>query len=124
MMSTDATYRRIQVQNSRNSVTVVTFVDRKILDVAKIQKLHEKLLALVEQDGNIRLVFDFREVEFLSDALINRLIYLDKLIRGKGGGLKLCNMLPQVREIFIITRLHKSFDIKDTVDDALAAFER
>lgn len=121
-MSTDATYRRIHIQKARNDVTVVTFVDRKILDAANIHELGEELFALVD-NGHVRLVLDFRDVEFMSGASLNKLIILDKSIKGKGGKLKLCSIRLEIMETFVITRLSQLFDIKDKLDDALAEFE-
>ena len=114
--------RRIQT-SSVNGITVVTFVDRKILDAANIQELGDELFALVEQDGHTSLVLDFRTVEFLSSAALNKLIILDKKIKAKRGKLRLCTLKPEIQEVFVITRLNQLFDIKDTVDDALAAFQ-
>lgn len=114
--------RRIQTQLV-NSITVVTFVDRKILDAANIQELGDELFALVEQDGLTALVLDFQTVEFLSSAALNKLIILDKKAKGKSGKLRLCNLKPEIQEVFVITRLNQLFDIRDSVDDALGAFK-
>ena len=113
--------RRIQTQLV-NGITVVTFVDRKILDAANIQELGDELFALVEQDGLTSLVLDFQTVEFLSSAALNKLIILDKKVKGKSGKARLCNLKPEIQEVFVITRLNQLFDIKDSVDDALAGF--
>jgi anti-sigma B factor antagonist len=115
-------HRRIQTSKV-NTVTVVTFVDRKILDAANIQELGDELFGLVEQpDPQKALLLDFGTVEFLSSAALNKLIILDKKVKAKSGRLKLCNLKPEIQEVFVITRLNQLFDIKDTVDDALSAF--
>ena len=49
-------------------VTVVQFVDRKILDEANIQELGQELFSLVEKDKRKKLVLNFSAVEFLSSA--------------------------------------------------------
>lgn len=114
--------RRIQTTKNTAGITVVNFVDRKILDAANIQELGEELFGLVEQQGEKQVVLDFRSVEFLSSAALNKLIILDKKLKGKGGKLKLCSLRPEIQEVFVITRLNQLFDIKDSVDAALAAF--
>jgi anti-sigma B factor antagonist len=50
------------------------------------------------------------------------LIILDKKVNAKTGQLKLCNLMPEIREVFVITRLNQLFDIEDSKDHALAAF--
>ena len=114
--------RRIQT-SVVGTVTVVSFLDRKILDAANIQELGDELFALVERDGCTALVLDFRTVEFLSSAALNKLIILDRKVKGKGGKLKLSSLKPEIQEVFVITRLNQLFEIKDNVEDALAAFK-
>ena len=103
-------------------VTVVRFVDQKILDEAKIQQLGKELFDLVEVDGRSKILLNFTSVEFLSSAALGKLITLDKKIKGQGGALKLSNIRPEIYEVFAITKLNKLFDIKDDEVDALAAF--
>jgi anti-sigma B factor antagonist len=116
-----AVRRRIQATEI-GGVTVVSFIDRKILDAANIQELGDELYKLVEDDGCRSVLLDFGNVEFLSSAALNKLIILDKKIKDHGGQLKLCNLLPEIREVFVITRLNQLFDIRDTQDAALNAF--
>ena len=73
-------HRRIQT-STVNGVTVVTFVDRKILDAANIQELGDELFALVDQARLYSMLLDFSTVEFLSSAALNKLIILDKKIK-------------------------------------------
>ena len=103
-------------------VTVVRFVDQKILDEAKIQQLGQELFELVETDGRGKILLNFTSVEFLSSAALGKLITLDKKVKGQGGTLKLSNIRPEIYEVFAITKLNKLFDIKDDEVDALAAF--
>lgn len=116
-------YRRIET-NQERGVTVVTFIERKILEAAHILELGEELLQLVEKDGNKDLLLDFSSVEFLSSAALNKLIILDKKVKSKSGQLKLCNMMPEIREVFVITRLNQLFDIVDTREKAMDGFQR
>ncbi len=116
-------YRRIETSEVRG-ITVVNFIERKILEAQHIQELGEELLYLVDHDGNKDLLLDFNSVEFLSSAALNKLIILDKKVKAKAGQLKLCNLMPEIREVFVITRLNQLFDIVDTRDKALEAFKR
>ena len=114
-------HRRIQTSEVRG-VTVVSFVDHKILDAANIQELGDELFDLVERDGIKSMVLNFGNVEFLSSAALNKLIILDKKVKSNAGQLRLCSLKPEIQEVFVITRLNQLFEIKDTVDDALSAF--
>ena len=116
-------YRRIETSEVRG-VTIVNFIDRKILEAAHIQERGEELQHLVDHDGNKDLLLDFDSVEFLSSAALNKLIILDKKVKAKAGQLKLCNLMPEIREVFVITRLNQLFDIVDTRDKAFEGFKR
>jgi anti-sigma B factor antagonist len=116
-----AVHRRMQVSEV-GDVSVVRFMDRKILDEANIQELGQELFQLVEDDNRKNLLLNFSTVEFLSSAALGKLITLDKKVKAHGGRLKLSNIRPEIYEVFAITKLNKLFDIKDDETDALAAF--
>ena len=116
-----AQYRRLTVSDV-GDVTVVRFVDRKILDELNIQELGQELFQLVEEDNKTRLLLNFQQVEFLSSAALGKLITLDKKVKAHGGRMKLSNIRPEIYEVFAITKLNKLFDIKEDEADALAAF--
>lgn len=105
-------------------VTVVRFTDRRILDANNIEELGEQLFAIVNRPGGRKLLLNFREVEFLSSAALNKLIILDKKTRNLGGKLKLSNLRPEIHEVFVITRLNQLFDIHEEETDALASFTK
>lgn len=113
--------RRLELSDV-GDVTVVRFVDRKILDETNIQELGVELFRLVEDDHRQKLLLNFSSVEFLSSAALGKLITLDKKVKAHGGKLKLSNIRPEIYEVFAITKLNKLFDIKDDEADALAAF--
>jgi len=103
-------------------VTVIRFTDKKILDEANIQELGQELFGLVEEENRKSLCLNFTNVDLLSSAALGKLITLDKKVKAHGGKLKLCNIRPQIYQVFVITRLHKLFDIKNDEAEALAAF--
>lgn len=112
-------HRRVELSEVED-VTVVRFLDRKLLDAANIQELGDELFGLVERDKRKRLLLNFSNVEFLSSAALNKLIILDKKVKTNNGKLKLCNLRPEILEVFAITRLNQLFDIADDEADALA----
>lgn len=116
-----AAHRRLEVSEV-GDVTVVRFVDRKILDEASIQELGQELFQLVEQEKRKKLLLNFSKVDFLSSAALGKLITLDKKVKAQSGKLKFSNIRPEIYEVFAITKLNKLFDIKDDEAGALAAF--
>jgi len=113
--------RRIEIAENGN-VTVVNFVDRRILEESNIQELGQELFALIEKENRKKLLLNFSAVEFLSSAALGKLIHLDKKVKANSGILKLSNIRPEIYEVFAITKLNRIFDIQDDEADALQAF--
>jgi anti-sigma B factor antagonist len=116
-----ATHRRIDVSKV-GDVTVVKFLDKKILDETGIQELGAELFALVEHDNRKSIVLNFSNVEFLSSAALGKLITLDRKAKTAKGRLKMSNIRPEILEVFQITKLNKVFDIRGEEAEAISAF--
>lgn len=114
-------HRRLEVAEV-GDVTVVRFVDRKILDDANIQEMGTELFQLIDEAKREKLLLNFSNVDFLSSGALGKLITLDKKVKAHAGKLKLCNIRPEIYEVFQITRLNKLFEIHDEEAGALAKF--
>src|SRR6478752_5172476 len=94
--------RRLEVEEI-GDVTVINFVDKKILDEQNIQIIGEQLFSLVDQEGRRKLLLNFGNVEYLSSAALGKLITLNKKLQTAQGKLILCNIDAQIYEVFEIT---------------------
>ena len=113
--------RRLEVEDI-GDITVVNFTDRKILDEQNIQMIGEQLFSLVDEQGRKKVLLNFGNVEYLSSAALGKLITLNKKLQAAGGRLILCNIDPQIYEVFEITKLDKIFKIHKEEQAALQAF--
>lgn len=120
-MTSQPRRRRLEVEDI-GDVTVVNFTDRKILDEQSIQVIGEQLFSLVDEAGRRKILLNFANVEFLSSAALGKLITLNKKLQAAGGRLILCNIDPQIYEVFEITKLNKLFNIQKEEQSALQAF--
>ncbi len=120
-MSTQPRRRRLEVEPI-GDVTVVNFVDRKILDEQNIQIIGEQLFSLVDEEDCKKLLLNFSNVEYLSSAALGKLITLNKKLQNARGKLILCNIDTQILEVFEITKLDKFFKIMKDEQTALQAF--
>ena len=105
--------------STEGDVTVVELADRKILDEVSILHIGEQLNTLVADKLKPKLVVDFTNVAHLSSSALGMLITLHKNIRERDGKLSLCNIQPQIYEIFAITRLNDIFKISESRAEAL-----
>ena len=120
-MSSQPRRRRLEVEHI-GDVTVVNFVDKKILDEQNIQIIGEQLFDLVDNQGKKKLLLNFGNVEFLSSAALGKLITLNKKVQTSGGKLVMCKIAREIHEVFEITKLDKFFNIQKEEQAALQAF--
>ncbi len=106
--------------HDRDGVTIVEFAERKILEELTIREIESELIAVVEDHSAIKLVLNFTNVGHFSSAALGTLNKLYELVREKGGRMILTGISPRIMDVFEITNLHKRFEIRNTVADALA----
>jgi anti-anti-sigma factor len=80
------------------------------------ETLRDELLGLYLQSAAVHAVLDLRTVTYLSSAGFGPLLSLNRQVRERGGRLVLCNLRPEVEEIFTVTHL------VDPTGNARAAF--
>jgi anti-sigma B factor antagonist len=117
--------KRIAVSKAKGSageVALIRFLDSKIIDPVVVQELADELFAVVDKEQHKNVLLNFGGVEFFSSAVLNKLIQLDKKVKAADGKLQLCNLKPEIFEIFAVTRLTQLFSINRTEQEALAAF--
>ena len=102
-------------------VAVVNFLDKRILDEPTIQVIADQLFSLVDDAKKHKMVLNFNNVEYMSSAALGKLINLHKKLTGVKGRMALCNVIPQIYEVFTITRLDKIFKIYPDEDTAIKA---
>ena len=86
-------------------VVVLSIHQPQINDDVAAEDLRDELLARYLRVGAINVVLDFQAVTYVSSAGFRPLLSLNRQVRERGGRLVLCNMRPEVEEIFTVTRL-------------------
>ncbi len=104
------TSKRLDVREV-GEVTIVQFRDRQIVDRYEIMELGEELYKLAEKDHG-KTLLDFSSVQFLSSEVLGKLISMQRKVKARNGTMKLCNLSPEILEIFKLCNLDLIFDIK------------
>jgi anti-sigma B factor antagonist len=110
------------VTSERGGVTVLRFTDTKITDPGRIEELGRELSRLNETEHPYKLLLSFDKVDYLSSEALRVFLLLHKKVKARGGMLKLCDVGPEIFQVFEITGLNKLFDIRPTEVDALSEF--
>jgi anti-sigma B factor antagonist len=95
-----------------NATSVVKFKDQKVMDPARIEKLGLELQDVAARNSEEMLI-DFNEVRFISSAALSKLVVLERKLKLHGKKLRLCNLQPEVRDLFSLARLDTLFSIRD-----------
>ena len=105
-------------------ILTVFLTDAKILDAPLIEQIHQEIAKTLSETEQRNVILDFREVKFLSSAALGMLILVNKMCKEYKINLKLCNIEPDIAQIFKITGMNKVFAIYKTAEDACAAFQK
>jgi anti-sigma B factor antagonist len=103
----------------QNDIGIVSFRTSRILDQSNVQQLGEEFDELIDKFKLTKIVINFHNIHYMSSAVMGKLVSLHKKLKGAGGKLRLCNILPNIYEIFEIMRFNKLFDICATEDEAV-----
>lgn len=100
---------------------VLLRVDEERLDAHNSEFLKQELARLFEEGkGKVLVVLD--AVRFIDSSGLGALVSGFKNASSRQAALKLASLHSQVKSMFELTRLHRVFDIYNTVDEAIAAF--
>jgi stage II sporulation protein AA (anti-sigma F factor antagonist) len=103
-------------------VLLVQFATHDVLDVHTIGLIGRQIAGLVEE-GARKLLLNFRGVRRLSSLLAGKLVGLHRKMVAAGGELALCDIDPDVYEVFEILRLPRLLKIYATETEALARMQ-
>lgn len=93
------------------------------IDTTTSSELEHHLNDLLK-NGSYNIIIDLGNVDYVSSAGWGIFISEIKGIREKGGDLKLVQMIPEVYEVFELLEFHYILKAFDTIEDAVADFER
>jgi anti-sigma B factor antagonist len=80
----------------------------------------KKIISRLMEMGNLRIVLDMAQVNFVDSSGMGTLIGTLRGIVKEGGEMRIAGLTPEVHTIFELTRLHRIFDIYETTEAAMA----
>ena len=93
------------------------------IDTTTSAELEHSLDSLLDSNS-YNIVIDLGNVDYISSAGWGIFISEIKGIREKGGDLKLVSMIPDVYEVFELLEFHYILKAFDTLDEAIADFDK
>jgi anti-sigma B factor antagonist len=111
----------MNLQTETNGSVVVIYVHEERLDAHNSEELKSELNRVFERETNDAVV-DLKDVRFIDSSGLGVLVSGFKNASTRQRSLKLAGLQTQVKSMFELTRLHRVFDIYQTVDEALESF--
>lgn len=104
-------------------ITVVEFMQVRMLDDTNISIMAAELFALVDKTLDLRILIDFSNIQYMSSVVLGKIIELHKRIAKRKGKLKLCGIGKKIFEVFKIMKLDRVLDIYKDYKRAMKSFE-
>lgn len=91
------------------------------LDASNTKEFRRDIEALIEP--NAKVVLDLTKVNFVDSSGCGAILSYLRQLNTVGGDLKLCGISKSVRALFQLVRMHRIFDILNTRDEAVKAYQ-
>jgi anti-sigma B factor antagonist len=111
----------MNLKTEQNGAVTMIMVREERLDAHNSDELKIEMNRLFES-GTKDLIVDLKEVRFIDSSGLGVLVSGFKNASTRQGSIKLCGLQSQIKSMFELTRLHRVFDIYQTVDEALESY--
>ena len=105
-------------------VRVVVIDVVRLVDEGMIEQCKREIIELLDTTEESNLLIHFGRVTFMSSAALGMLIRVSKKCKEYDIALKLCNISPDIRQVFKITSMDKILEIHDDAVGALDSFAK
>ena len=105
-------------------ILLISFQDVRLIDERRITALGQELSELINNSDNDRMILNFHSVNFMSSAMIGKLVEFEKKCKAAKIQLRLCNINENVKEVFSLMRLDKVFTIDVDEEESLKNFSK
>lgn len=102
------------------TILIVRFQDVSIIDESRIEAVGTELKELMSKSDQEKMVLSFENVEFMSSAMIGKLVHFGNLCKDEKVALRLCDINPNVKKVFDLMRLDKLFAIDKDVESSMS----
>lgn len=100
---------------------MVAVLPGEYLDARNAKEFKREIEPVLE--ANTKVVFDLSQLRFVDSSGLGAILSCLRQLNNSGGDLKLCGMSKSVRTLFELVRMHRIFEIFNSREEAVRAFE-
>jgi anti-sigma B factor antagonist len=102
---------------------IVVALKGQIMGGPAAKEFRSKISSLIEE-GKTNIIGDLSEVSFMNSSGLGILISTLTSLRKEGGDFKLCSPTDRIRSLLKISKLFTVFDLYETLDEAIASYQK
>jgi len=115
---------KMDISHHNKGQVIVIKLEGKNLDAQEAPDFKQKANDLIAKEGSSHVVLDLSELNFIDSTGLGSFLSLMRSLHNSNGDMKLANMSSAIHTIFELVCMHKIFEIYDSVDEAVAAFDK
>ena len=110
--------KKVTSEKKGNLVVVTIEGDIEFDDSIQINELFNSII----KKDSAKIVLNLKDCNYIDSSGLGALVEGLKATQKASGDLRLCNLNPDFREILMMTRIIKYFQIFESLDDAVKSF--
>jgi anti-anti-sigma factor len=111
----------ITINKLDNNIDQVTFNNLEKFNALVADEVRNELKTLFEAP-NSRVVIDLVGIKYIDSSGFGCFLATMKTARNNYGTLKLCNIIPDIKSMFMSLQLHTVFELYDDLESCLSSF--
>jgi len=111
----------IQIEE-KNGILVARFKEGDRFNALIAEPVKETLLSRLGKEGT-NMIMDLQGIKFIDSSGFGVFISAMKAAKNNAGEFKICNLNPEVKELFQILQLHHVFELYDTLEECIGSFQ-
>jgi anti-anti-sigma factor len=109
---------------AKGEIRIISIDEVRLIDGPALDQCGREIMDVLGKTEESCVLLHFGRVAFMSSAALGMLIRLSKRCKDYKIALRLCDISPDIRQVFTITGLDKVFDIHADVAGAMEAFKK
>jgi anti-anti-sigma factor len=110
-------------QEVKGEIRIMLIDQARLVEGTMIDQCYREIIEALDKSEEANVLLHFGRLTFMSSMALGMLIRVNKKCKEYEVTLKLCNITPDIREVFKLTGMDKVFDIHNDAAGAMTAFK-